>query len=255
MSERGRRLVVALDGPASSGKSSVGAAAALRLGYGFCDTGLLYRGLTWLALRRGVSLDDEAGLVALVPEVNLAPDEHGRHDRVVVGGRDVTAEARTAEVDERVSEVARQPAVRVAMLPVQRALAAAGGIVMAGRDIGTVILPDADLKLYLDASVEERARRRVEERGLDPEGPAAIAILGALRARDAVDSGRAVAPLRIPPDALVLRTDGNRFEDTVAAVVDAIRAAEASAAEASAAEASAAEASAIGVTSLEADPR
>jgi cytidylate kinase len=243
MSERGRRLVVALDGPASSGKSSVGAAAALRLGYGFCDTGLLYRGLTWLALRRGIRVDDEAGLVALVPEVTLAPDEHGRHDRVVVEGRDVTAEARTAEVDEQVSDVARQPAVRVAMLPVQRALAA-GGIVMAGRDIGTVILPDADLKLYLDASVEERARRRVEERGLDPKGPAAIAILEALRVRDAVDGGRAVAPLRIPPDALVLRTDGNRFEETVEQVVDAIRTAEASAAETSE----------VRVTSLGADP-
>jgi cytidylate kinase len=98
---------------------------------------------------------------------------------------------------------------------------------MAGRDIGTVVLPDADLKLYLDASVEERARRRVEERGLDPAGPEAGAILEALRARDRVDRGRAVAPLRVPDDAIVLRTDGNRFEDTVGQVVAAIEAAEA----------------------------
>jgi cytidylate kinase len=177
-----------------------------------------------------VRLDDEARLVALVSDVELVQDAHGRHDRVVIGGRDVTAEARTANVDERVSEVARQPAVREAMVPVQRRLAAPGGIVMAGRDIGTVILPDADLKIYLDASVEERARRRVAERGLDPGGPEAAAILEALRERDAIDRGRAVAPLRIPDDAIVLGTDGNRFEDTVAAVVEVIRDAEARAA-------------------------
>jgi cytidylate kinase len=225
MSPSPRGLVVALDGPASSGKSSVGAAAALRLGYRFCDTGLLYRALTWLALRRGVALDDAAGLVALAPEVHLAPDEHGRHDRVVVDGTDVTADARSPEVDVAVSEVARQADVRAAMLPVQRALAADGGIVMAGRDIGTVVLPDADLKLYLDASAEERARRRAEERGLDPASPEAQAILAALRERDAVDGGREVAPLRIAPDAVVLKTDGAAFGQTVERVVDAIQAA------------------------------
>ncbi len=231
MTDRGSaeatRLIVALDGPASSGKSSVGAAAAAILGYRFCDTGLLYRAITWLALADGVDLTDEAALVALAPRISLAPDDQGRLSRVVVDGRDVTSDARSADVDRRVSEVARLGAVRTAVLPVQRELALGGGIVMAGRDIGSVILPDADLKLYLDASAEERARRRAEERGLDPDGPEAQDILEALRRRDAIDSGREVAPLRVAPDAVVLRTDGAGFDETVARVVAAIRAKEA----------------------------
>jgi len=219
----GSGLVVALDGPGSSGKSTVGAAAARELGYRFCDTGLMYRAVTWLALARGVPLDDAAALVPLVAEVGLDEDDQRRLDRVVVGGRDVTAEVRAPEVDERVSEVARVPEVRRELLSRQRAIAAAGRIVMAGRDIGTVVLPGADLKLYLDASVEERARRRAEERGLDPANHEAWEILDQLRRRDALDSTRPVAPLRIAPDAVVIRTDGNRFEETVDAVVAAIR--------------------------------
>lgn len=222
-----RGLVVALDGPASSGKSTVGAAAARALGYRFCDTGLLYRALTWLALERGVHPDDEAGLLALVPELQLVEDGTGRFARVVVGGRDVTDLVREERVDRVVSEVARRPAVRAALLERQREIAAGGRIIMAGRDIGTVVLPDADLKLYLDASVEERARRRAAERGIAPGSPQGEAILADLRRRDAIDSGRAVAPLRIAPDAVVLRTDGRRFEETVEEVVAAIRAAEA----------------------------
>ncbi|HEY7523537.1 MAG TPA: (d)CMP kinase [Candidatus Limnocylindrales bacterium] len=222
----GNGLVVALDGPGSSGKSSVGAAAALELGYRFCDTGLLYRAVTWLALRRDVALDDPAALVTLVDEVELAPDERGRLRRVLVDNVDHTHDVRGPEVDEAVSAVSRVPELRAALLDRQRRLAADGGIVMAGRDIGTVVLPDADLKIYLDASVEERARRRTEERGLAPDSPAAREILAHLRRRDVLDSTRPVAPLRPADDALILRTDGNQFEETVAAVVAAIRAAE-----------------------------
>jgi cytidylate kinase len=225
--QRPRRLVVALDGPGSSGKSSVGAAAALELGYRFCDTGLLYRALTWLALARHVKPTETEALVELAREVELAPDEQGRLDRVVVDGRDVTEEVHTAIVDQHVSDVARVPEVRAALLPRQRALARGGGIVMAGRDIGTVVLPGADLKIYLDASVEERARRRAEERELSPGSPEARWILAQLRRRDEIDRNRPVAPLRIADGAVVIRTEGNRFEETVAAVVAAVRAAEA----------------------------
>ena len=217
------RLVVALDGPGSSGKSSVGAAAALRVAYRFCDTGLLYRAVTWLAEARGVDVDDAAGLVELVGDIELMADAHGRLAHVLVGGTDRTADVHTPPVDAAVSAVSAVPELRAALLERQRALAAEGGIVMAGRDIGTVVLPDADLKLFLDASVAERARRRAEERGLDPNGPEAAAILQALRRRDELDSTRAVAPLRAAPDARILSTDGNRFEDTVDAVVIAIR--------------------------------
>jgi len=217
---------VALDGPGSSGKSSVGAAAAQILGYRFCDTGLLYRAVTWLALQRAVESTDTEALVALVAAVELAPDEEGRLARVIVGGVDVTADVRAGSIDERVSEVARVAEVRSALLSRQRALARDGRIVMAGRDIGTVVLPDADLKLFLDASVEERARRRAAERGIAPDGVEAARILADLRRRDRMDSSRPVAPLRAAEDAVHVRSDGNSFDETVAAVVAQIRAAE-----------------------------
>jgi cytidylate kinase len=220
-------LVVALDGPGSSGKSSVGAAAARAVGYRFCDTGLLYRAVTWLAEERGVSVDDALGLVGLVDDVELAPDETGRLSRVLVDGVDHTADVRAPAVDAAVSAVSAVPDVRGALLERQRVIAREGAIVMAGRDIGTVVLPDADLKIYLDASVEERARRRTQERGLDPASPVAQDILDALRRRDRLDTTRAVAPLRVADDARIVTTDGNTFEQTVDAVVATIRDAEA----------------------------
>jgi cytidylate kinase len=217
------KLVVALDGPGSSGKSSVGAAAALEVGYRFCDTGLLYRAVTWLALARRVSASYPHAMRGLVDEVELAPDPQERLARVLVDGTDHTKDVHNAAVDAAVSAVSAIPELRLALLDRQRALATDGGIVMAGRDIGTVVLPDADLKIFLDASVEERARRRADERGIGPGDPAETAILEALRRRDELDSTRAVAPLRAAPDARIISTDGNRFEDTVDAVVNAIR--------------------------------
>ena len=224
-------LVVALDGPASSGKSSVGAAAALRLGYRFCDTGLLYRAATWLALKRRVRVDVDVAipqaLVDLVPEIELVPDGQGSLAHVSVDGEDVTDDVHTPRVDEAVSAVSRVPELRAALLERQRSLAAEpGGIIMAGRDIGTVVLPDADLKIFLDASAEERARRGAEERGLGADSPEARFILAQLRRRDELDRNRAVAPLRPADDAIHIVTDGNTFEQTVDAVVAAIQPAE-----------------------------
>ena len=221
------RLVVALDGPGSSGKSSVGSAAALELGYRFCDTGLLYRAVTWLALARNVSASYPHAMRGLVDEVELAEDGQGRLSRVLVDGVDHTADVRGPAVDAAVSAVSAIPELRTALLERQRQLVDGGGIIMAGRDIGTVVLPDADLKIFLEASVVERARRRTAERGLEPDSPGATAILNALRRRDELDSTRAVAPLRAATDARIISTDGNRFEDTVDAVVNAILDAEA----------------------------
>jgi cytidylate kinase len=225
-------LVVALDGPASSGKSSVGAAAALELGYRFCDTGLLYRAATWLALERRVRAEgpgaDPQALVALVPQIALVADANGRLAHVTVAGVDVTEKVHTPRVDDAVSAVSRVAELRAALLERQRVLAAEpGGIIMAGRDIGTVVLPDAGLKIFLDASVHERARRRTEERGIAPDSPEARWVLAQLRRRDNLDSSRAVAPLRPAEDAIHIVTDGNRFEDTVRAVVAEIRGTEA----------------------------
>jgi cytidylate kinase len=220
-------IVIALDGPASSGKSSVGVAVAQRLGLRFLDTGLIYRALTALALREAVRLDDQPALVALIPRFELADDGHGRLGRVQIDGADATDVVRAHEVDAAVSEVARQPDVRLALLDYQRRLAAPGGMLMAGRDIGTVVLPGADLKVYLDASVEERAMRRIRERGLDPDGEEAEAVRAQLRARDAVDSGRAVAPLRAAEDAVVVTTDGMGFDEVVDVVAGLVAAAQA----------------------------
>lgn len=226
MSERG--LVVALDGPASSGKSSVGAAAAKRLGYRFCDTGLLYRAVTWLALARQVAAEDGPGVVGLASEIRLEQDDEGRLSRVTVDDVDRTDEVHGEAVDVAVSAYARVPELRHALLERQRQIAADGRLIMAGRDVGTVVLPDADLKLFLDASAEERSRRRAAQRGVDPASREGQEILAELRRRDELDSTRPVAPLRRAPDAVVLRTDGNTFDQTVDEVVATIRRHEAS---------------------------
>jgi CMP/dCMP kinase len=224
---------VALDGPGSSGKSTVGAEAARRLGYRFCDTGLLYRAVTWLALERGVAPTEVAALVPLVAEVRLVADARGRLRHVQAGGRDVTTEVCEAGVDRSVSDYARVPELRSALVTRQRDIAARGGIIMAGRDIGTTILPDATVKIFLDASAEERAKRRAVQRKTTDAGEA-DQILADLRRRDAIDTNREIAPLRIAPDALIVHTDGNSFEETVGAVVDAIRKAAGRAAQAQA---------------------
>ncbi len=216
-------LRVALDGPGSSGKSSVGAAAAVELGYRFLDTGVLYRAITLLSVLREIDPTDQDALVAVVPELELVPDEAGRMRRVRIDEHDVTDQLHVPAVDRRVSAVSAQGDVRAALLQTQRDLAAPGRIILAGRDIGTVVLPDADLKLYLEVSVEERARRRAAERGLDPGSEEAQTILADLTRRDHLDSSRAVAPLRVPDDAVIVRSDGREFDDTVAEVVRVIR--------------------------------
>lgn len=216
--------MVAIDGPSSSGKSTVGSEAARRLHYRFCDTGLLYRAVTWLALERGVPSTDAQAVVPLAAEVHLLADAQGRLRRVEADGRDVTTEVCGAPVDRSVSAYSMVPELRAALVARQRDIAAGGGIIMAGRDIGTVILPDADLKIFLDASAEERARRRAAERGAAP--PEAARILEEMRRRDGIDSSREVAPLKAAEDAVILKTDGKTFGQTVAAVLRDIRDAE-----------------------------
>lgn len=222
---RDRGPVVALDGPGSSGKSSVGAAVAAALEARFLDTGLLYRALTWLSLERGLAPENAPAIAGLATEIDLGADEAGRLTRVIVDGRDVADRIRTPRVDRAVSAVSRQPEVRAALLGRQRAIAASGAIVVAGRDIGSVVLPDADVKIWLDASAEERAARRARERGIDPASSTGLAILEDLRRRDLADGSRDVSPARAADDAIHVRTDGNSFEATVAAVLAVVRAA------------------------------
>jgi cytidylate kinase len=211
---------IAVDGPSGAGKSTVGYALAERIGATFVDTGLMYRALTLAALERGIDLDDQAALGDLAMTVRIAverarPDQTDRLETVLLDGRDVTRDVRHPEVDRAVSAVSRHPEVRAAMLSVQREAAARSDTVMVGRDIGTVVLPDATLKVYLTAPPEVRARRRAAEMGRTDR----IAdYLAEILVRDAADAGRAVAPLRQADDAMVLDTG----ELDVAGCVDAI---------------------------------
>jgi len=216
---------MAIDGPGASGKSTVGWLVAQRLGCRFVDTGGMYRAITWLALVKGLNFEDEAALVQLAEETTLLvlPGTLAHPGgRFLVGTEDVSSFLHRPDVDAKVSQAARIPGVRRIMVEAQQRLAEQGGIVMAGRDIGTAVLPDAELKIYLDASVEERARRRLKEL---QEGGASEAdyqkVLEELRRRDEVDRGRETSPLRPAGDALIVRTDGLSPEQVAMGIVEA----------------------------------
>jgi cytidylate kinase len=204
---------IAIDGPAGAGKSTIGALVAERLGYLFLDTGAMYRAVALLALRRGLHPEDAGGLARVAEEsrITIGPPtkRDGRTYTVLVGGDDVTWEIRGAAVDRIVSQVARHPAVRDAMVREQRRLAERGRIVMVGRDIGTIVLPDADLKIFLTASANERARRRGEELAARGEVRPREELLHEILRRDQLDSERVVAPLKAATDAVVIETDGH----------------------------------------------
>ncbi|MFL7791646.1 MAG: (d)CMP kinase [Anaerolineae bacterium] len=201
---------IAIDGPAASGKSTVGELLARRLGYLYFDTGVMYRAVTWAALDRGIPIEDEAAVVALAGDlhIDVAPPTagDGRQYTVLADGVDITWEIRTPAVNANVSPVSAYPGVRREMVRQQRRVAQGGRVVMVGRDIGTVVLPDADLKIYLDASVEERARRRWAEEQARGENSDYETVLASMRRRDQIDSGRETSPLRAAEDAIVLDT-------------------------------------------------
>ena len=205
----------------ASGKSAVGSRVARELGYRFVDTGAMYRAATVAALQQGVDLNDEEALGALAERVALRVEaDPPGPDRVFVDGVDVTDRLRTAEVGEAVSLVSRVPRVRRAMVKLQRELATEGGIVMAGRDIGTVVLPDAPLKVYLDASPRERVRRRHEELLAAGQDAPEEAVREELDLRDAIDSQRAASPLRPADDAVHIDTDHLSLEEVVARILE-----------------------------------
>ncbi len=216
---------IAIDGPAASGKSTVGQQVAERLGFLYFDTGALYRAITFLALERGLALDDEGALVALSEETTIEVEpcstaqQDGRQYSVLVGGRDITWELRHHLVDKHVSQVAAHPGVRQALMRQQRRIGLRGGVVMVGRDIGTVVMYDAPLKIFLDASVEERARRRYEELRRRGAAVAFDTLLADMRERDRRDSTRAHSPLRPAPDAQLINSSDLPIEQVVAQIV------------------------------------
>ena len=203
--------MITIDGPAASGKTTLGRRLAEALGYLFFDTGVMYRAVTWAALQRGVPVNDEAAVTALAEkaQIDIHPpsQEDGRGYDVLLDGEDVTWDIRRPQVDANVSPVSVFPGVRRALTIQQRWIGLRGRVVMVGRDIGTVVLPEADLKIYLDASAEERARRRYNERIARGEYADLEAILAVVRERDRIDSTRAVAPLRPAEEAVIIDSD------------------------------------------------
>jgi len=215
-----KRLIVAIDGPSGAGKGTVARAVASRLGYRHVDTGAMYRAVAWKALYEGVDIADEAA-VAAVGDRAAFDLEQGR---VAIDGHDVAAAIRTPEIDKAAAAVARHPAVRRVLVARQRAFGGARGVVMEGRDIGTVVFPDADVKIYLDASPEERARRRASDPAHTSSKAAQLAdVATALAERDKSDSTRAVSPLAIAPDAVVIDTTGVAVPDVIERVLDLIQ--------------------------------
>ena len=213
---------IAIDGPVAAGKTTVGRELARRLGLNYLDTGVMYRAITWLALRRKVSIADEAGLGRLAQEstIRLAGQDSST---VLVSGERVGPELWDPKVVRNVSQVARVPEVRRALVEQQRALAVEGPMVMVGRDIGTVVLPDADLKLFITASVEVRARRRwleLRDQGQDPDFDQ---VLEETRERDRIDFQRADSPLIPADDAVLVETDDLTAEQVTDLIIQQVR--------------------------------
>jgi cytidylate kinase len=214
LSPRDRSPVVTLDGPAGAGKTSTAKEVAKRLGLRHLDSGALYRALTFALLEAGVPEEDWHDLdVERLRALGVALDADGTRFRVRVAGRLVDEELRTRDVTRRVSVLAQIPAVRACLLELQRGAGALGGLVADGRDMGTVVFPDAEVKVFLVADLEERARRRLLQDGSGSDDPSAVAAeAAAIARRDAQDSERDISPLREPEGALVIDTTGLSFE-------------------------------------------
>ena len=222
-----QEITIAIDGPAASGKSTVGELLARQLGYIYLDTGVMYRAVAWAALDRGILIDDEEAVTNLAESLEiqvLHPTVNdGRHSTVLADGVDITWEIRSPEVNRGVSPVSAYPGVRRALMARQRAIGKKGGVVMVGRDIGTVVLPDAEIKVYLDASLQERARRRhLEDRRRGKESNLAD-VMAELERRDQIDSTRAVAPLRPADDAVILDSTNMTASQVVDRILRLVR--------------------------------
>jgi cytidylate kinase len=198
-------LQVAVDGPAGAGKSTVGQGVATSLGAAYLDTGLMYRAVTWLGIQAGASPGDEEGLARLASQTEFAAAGDGHH--LLINGQQMDAVLRTAAVDALVSEVSAHPRVRSALVAKQRAFADDRCVVMVGRDIGTTVLPSAGVKLWITASPEVRARRRLQEGLSGSDDFSVVEMAKRIRARDSLDASRAVSPLVKAEDAIVIDTD------------------------------------------------
>jgi cytidylate kinase len=214
-------VLIAIDGPSGAGKGTVARAIADAMQCRHVDTGAMYRAVAWRAVDRGVDLDDEASVAAVAREAQLQAEQ----GRVVIDGHDVTRAIRTPDMDAAAARVARLKQVREVLVQRQRAYAEAGDLVMEGRDIGTVVLPHADVKVYLDAHPDERARRRAGDTAHAAQGDDVSAIATALTSRDHSDRNRAVSPLAQAADANYIDTTGLAIGDVVTQVLALVQAA------------------------------
>lgn len=211
-----KALIIAIDGPSGAGKGTVARAVAARLGYRHVDTGAMYRAVAWRASHEGIELADENAVAALGEQATFDLEQ----GRVIIDGHDVASLIRTPDIDRAAAIVARHPAVRRALVARQRAMAHLGGVVVEGRDIGTVVFPQADVKIYLDASPEERARRRAADPAHTSSKTARLSdVATALAERDKSDSTRAASPLTVAPDAIVIDTTGIPVPDVIEKVI------------------------------------
>jgi cytidylate kinase len=213
-----RKLTIAIDGPSGAGKGTLARVVAAELGYRHVDSGAMYRAVGWKAMAEGVALDDDEAVATLAARSRITVSPGA----VTIDETDVTRAIRTPAIDRAAAAVARLPQVRAVLVGRQREMGEGGAIVMEGRDIGTVVFPNADVKIYLDAATQERARRRAS----DPAhsgGPTAVAeVATALTARDALDRTRAVSPLHVAADAVVVDTTGKPIDEVVREVMGVV---------------------------------
>ena len=214
------KLIIAIDGPSGAGKGTLARSLAAQLRYRHIDTGAMYRAVAWKALRHGVSLEDDGAVTAVAKSSTIRLDD----GRVSIDEHDVTGAIRTPDIDRAAAAVARLAGVRHVLVAEQRRLGEDGGVVMEGRDIGTVVFPDADLKIYLDAQPEERARRRANDPAHTGGRSGLAGVQSDLVARDQTDSTRAVGPLAMAPDAVYLDTTGVPIEEVVERVLGMVAA-------------------------------
>ena len=220
-------MIVAIDGPSGAGKSTIAKIVAKTVGFSCLDTGAMFRSIAVLALKKGISLDDDAALGALATENEITftfDDNEERTQHVFIAGKEVTSAIRTAEVDKAVSPVSAAPSVRAALLEQQRRIGNAGNYVVEGRDIGTTVFPQAEVKIFLTASAEERARRRVSQN--EARGIGSVdyeEVLADIIRRDKADSTRAVSPLRQAEDAYLLDSSDLTIDQVVEAICSRVK--------------------------------
>ena len=215
-----KRLTIAIDGPSGAGKGTISRTLSQELGYRHIDTGAMYRAVAWKAVHDGLPLDDEDAITALAQRADIVVEG----GVVAIDGHDVTKAIRTPEIDKAASSVARLPRVREVLVARQRDLGKDGGVVMEGRDIGTVVFPQADVKIYLDASEEERARRRMHDTAHSASGSTSqAAVAEQIKARDTADSTRKASPLTLAADAVHIDTTGMPIGEVVATVLRLVR--------------------------------